>query len=190
MIANGGSYRCAGWWADHLQSPENERARVVKSYGLRSENILDMLHEMEALARGTRCENYFYQMNLNPRDNERLTEPQWDRVREIAEKHHGFEGQAYFVVEHAKHGRVHQHIVWSRIDLENMRAISDWNDARRNHAIAREIERELGLQRVTGPYDREPGEPRPKRAPRMSLMQPRLRRVACWRLPMPGWRRS
>src|SRR5205807_1351272 len=28
-----------------------------------------------------------------------------------------------------------------------------------------EIEQEFGLQRVKGPYDREPGEPRPKRAP-------------------------
>jgi hypothetical protein len=165
MIANGGSYRYASWWANHLLSSENDRARIVKSYGLRSENVLDMLNEMDAFAKGTRCENYFYQMNLNPRGNERLTEEQWDRVREIAEKHHGFDGQAYFVVEHVKNGRVHQHIVWSRIDLETMRAIPDSHDARCNHAIAREIERELGLERVTGPYDREPGEPRPKRAP-------------------------
>ena len=165
MIANGGSYRCVWWWADHLQSKDNDQARIVKSYGLRSENIPDMLCEMEAFAQGTRCENFFYQMNLNPKPGERLNEQQWDRVREIAEKHHGFEGQAFFVVEHVKHGRPHQHIVWSRIDLENMRAISDSNDARRNHAIAREIEREFGLEKVIGPYDREPGTPRPKRAP-------------------------
>lgn len=166
MIANGGSYRCVWWWADHLQSKENDRATVVKSYGLRSEDIHDMLSEMEVLAQGTRCQNFFYQMNLNPVPGEKLTEAQWDRVREIAEKHHGFEGQPYFVVEHVKHGRAHQHIVWSRTDIENMRAISDSKDARKNHAIAREIEQELGLQRVTGPYDREPGEPRPKRAPK------------------------
>jgi len=165
VIANGGSYRCVWWWADHLQSKENDQARVVKSYGLRSENIHDMLNEMGVLAEGTRYENFFYQMNLNPVPGEKLTEAQWDRVREIAEKHHGFEGQPYFVVEHVKHGRAHQHIVWSRIDLENMRAISDSKDARRNHAIAREIEQEFGLQQVKGPYDREPGEPRPKRAP-------------------------
>ena len=66
MIANGGSYRCVWWWADHLQSKDNDRATVVKSYGLRSENIHDMLSEMEAQAQGTRCENFFYQMNLNP----------------------------------------------------------------------------------------------------------------------------
>jgi hypothetical protein len=166
MIANGGSYRNARWWANHLKARENDRAEVVASYGLRSDNIPDMLREMEALAQGTRCENYFYQMNLNPVGNEQLTEQQWDRAREIAEKHHGFEGQAYFVVEHVKNGRLHHHIVWSRVDLETMRAISDSHDARTNHAIARRIEWELGLQKVTGPYDREPGEPRPKRAPK------------------------
>jgi hypothetical protein len=56
--------------------------------------------------------------------------------------------------------------VYSRIKLETMRAISDSHDARKNHAIARRIEREFGLRKVIGPYDREPGTPRPKRAPR------------------------
>jgi hypothetical protein len=165
VIVNGGSYRAVQWWANHLQSQDNDRVRIVESYGLRSEEILDMLREMEAPAQGTRCENFFYQMNLNPAPGEKLSEKDWHKVREIAEKHHGFEGQPYFVVEHVKHGRGHQHIVWSRIDLENMRAISDSNDARRNHAIAREIEWKLGLQQTVGPYDREPGSPRPKRAP-------------------------
>jgi hypothetical protein len=165
MIVNGGSYRNIRWWADHLKAKENDRASIVKSYGLRSETIHGMLSEMEAVAQGTRCQNFFYQMNLNPLGDERLTKEQWDRAREIAEKHHGLEGQPYFVVEHVKHGRVHHHIVWSRIEIENMRAISDSKDARKNHAIAREVEQEFDLQRVTGPYDREPGTPRPKRAP-------------------------
>jgi len=165
MIVNGGSYRNVRWWADHLQAKENDRTCVVESYGLRSETIHQMLSEMEGFAQGTRCENFFYQMNLNPRGDERLTEEQWTRAREIAEKHHGLEGQAYFVVEHVKNGRAHHHVIWSRIDLENMRAISDSKDARKNHAIAREVEQEFDLQRVTGPYDREPGTPRPKRAP-------------------------
>jgi hypothetical protein len=121
VIVNGGSYRNARWWANHLRAKENDSTRVVESYGLRADDIPDMLREMEAFAQGTRCENYFYQMNLNPLDHERLNAQQWTRAREIAEKHHGFEGQAYFVVEHVKNGRTHQHIVWSRIDLEHMR---------------------------------------------------------------------
>jgi hypothetical protein len=121
---------------------------------------------METLAHGTRCENFFYQMNLNPARGEVLSPEEWERAREIAEKQHGLEGQPYFVVEHVKHGRPHQHIVWSRISVETGKTISDSNDARKNHAIARAIENEMGLEKVISPYDREEGQPRPPRAPK------------------------
>ena len=47
-----------------------------------------------------------------------------------------------------------------------MKAISDSHDARKNHAIAAAIAREFGWRKVPSPYDREPGTPRPKRAPK------------------------
>lgn len=166
MIINGSSNRCVWWWTQHLESEDNDKVRVADSYGLRSENIHDMLCEMEAMATGTRCQNFFYQMNMNPGPGEHLTEKEWEQAREIAEKKHGLEGQPYFMVMHVKYGREHPHFIYSRIDRETMRAISDGNDARKNHAIAREIEWKLGLQKVIGPYDREPGTPRPPRAPK------------------------
>ncbi len=66
MIVNGGSYRAVDWWANHLLSKENDSAEVVNSYGLRAEDIHGMLEEMMGLAHGTKCQNPFYQMNLNP----------------------------------------------------------------------------------------------------------------------------
>lgn len=86
MIANGSSNGCAWWWAQHLQSEGNEKVRVVQSYGLRSENIEEILNEMMAFAVGTPCKNPFYQMNLNPAPGECLTEKDWNRAREIAEE--------------------------------------------------------------------------------------------------------
>ncbi len=166
MIANGSSNGCAWWWAQHLQSEDNEKVRIVQSYGLRSENIEEMLNEMMAFAVGTPCKNPFYQMNLNPALGECLTEKDWDRAREIAEEKHGLKGQPYFMVMHTKHGEQHVHLIYSRIDLETGKTISDSFDARKNHAIARQIEQELGLQKVIGPYDLEAGMPRPKRAPK------------------------
>jgi hypothetical protein len=50
--------------------------------------------------------------------------------------------------------------------LRQGKAISDSHDARKNHAIAREIELELCLEKVIGPYDRDANEPRPDRAPK------------------------
>jgi hypothetical protein len=166
VIVNGSSNRCVWWWTQHLESEKNEKVRIAQTHGLRGENIREMLEEMRALAAGTDCQNFFYQMNMSLAPHEHLTEKQWDQAREIAEKKHGLEGQPYFVVVHTKHGREHPHYIYFRVNLETGKTISDSHDARKNHAIAREIERELGLQKVIGPYDREPDKGRPERAPK------------------------
>lgn len=166
MIANGSSNGCAWWWAQHLGSEDNEQVRILQSYGLRSETIEDMLNEMMAFAVGTPCKNPFYQLNLSPAPGECLTEKDWNRAREIEEEEHGLKGQPYFMVMHTKDCEQHVHLIHGRINLETGKTISDSHDARKNHAIARKIERELGLQKVIGPYDLEPGMPRPKRAPK------------------------
>jgi hypothetical protein len=166
VIVNGSSNRCVWWWTQHLESEKNEKVRIAQTHGLRGENIRDMLEEMRTLAAGTDCQNFFYQMNLNPAPHEHLTEKEWDQAREIAEKKHGLEGQPYFMVVHTKHGREHPHYIYFRVNLETGKTISDSHDARKNHAIAREIERELGLQKVIGPYDRDRDGTRPERAPK------------------------
>jgi Relaxase/Mobilisation nuclease domain len=168
---NGSSNRCIWWWENHLQSDVNEKVELVQSYGLRGQTIREMLKEMEALAAGTDCKNFFYQININMAPGEHLTKEQQDRARVIAEKAHGLEGQPFFEVRHTKIARAghiheHPHYIYLRVNLETGKTISDSFDAPKNHAIAREIEREFGLQKVIGPYDREPGTPRPKRAPK------------------------
>jgi hypothetical protein len=166
VIVNGSSNRCVWWWTQHLEAENNDSVRIGQSRGLRSESVYDMLCEMQSLAAGTDCKNFFYQMNLNPSPGEHLTREQWDHVREKAEKTHGLEGQPFFEVWHVKYGREHPHYIYLRVNLETGNTISDSYDARKNHALAREIEREFGLQKVVGPYDREPGTPRPERAPK------------------------
>jgi hypothetical protein len=166
VIVNGSSNRCAGWWGPHLESDENESVRLVKSWGLRSNTIPGMLQEMMDLTIGTGCRNGFYQINMNPAPGEVFTEDKLERARQIVEQRHGLEGQAYFIVVHIKNGREHPHLVYSRIRLETMTAISDSHGAYKNHAIARQIEREFGWRKVTGPLDRAPETPRPKRAPK------------------------
>ncbi len=171
MIAEGSSNRCVWWWTQHLESDVNEKVEIKQSRGLRGETIRDMLEEMEKLAAGTDCKNFFYELHLNPAPGELLTDEQWEQARLKAEKAHGFEGQPFFEVRHTKtakggHTTEHPHYIYFRVNLETGLTISDSYDARKNHAIAREIEREFGLRKVSGPYDREPGTPRPKRAPK------------------------
>jgi hypothetical protein len=166
MIINGRSRRCVWWWSKHLQDlTENERVRVVKVDGLASENIHDLLCEIEAQGLGTRCRNPLWIAAINPGPKEYFSEQDRDRAREILEQERGYQGQPYFMVEHEKKGWKHWHVVYSRIDAEHMRALPDGLDARVCHAAARRIENEFGLQKVIGPFDREKGTPRPARAP-------------------------
>ncbi len=166
MIVNGSSNRCVSWWSQHLEADVNEKVEIIAVHGLRPDDIENMLEQMMDFATGTKCQNAFYQMNFSPAPNEQLTEKQWQRVREIAETKHGLQGQPYFIVMHTKHGEQHIHTIHSRISLETGKAISDGNDAKTNHAIARAVEWEFGLQQVIGPYDREPGTPRTEPAPK------------------------
>ena len=166
MIINGRSRRCVWWWSKHLQDEsENERVRVVKVEGLASENIHDLLCEIEGQGLGTRCKNPLWIAAINPGPKEYFSEQDRDRAREILEQERSYQGQPYFMVEHEKKGWKHWHVIYSRIDAEHMRALPDGLDARVCHAAARRIENEFGLQKVIGPFDREPGVPRPPRAP-------------------------
>ena len=168
MIINGGS-RCNGaFFAKHLLNPEhNEQVHVEEIRGLAANNIGQAFYEMKAVASGTRCKNFFYHANLNPEADEILTPEQWDRAVDELEKRLGLEGQARFVVEHEKKGRIHRHVVWSRIDVDRMKAVKMPYDFVRHQAVARQLEKEFGLRQgrsVLGP-DAEKGN-RPERGPK------------------------
>lgn len=170
MIVNGASYRSVWWWTRHFEDTiENVRTEIVQSEGLASEDIRDKMREMQLMAEGTRCKNFMWIADLSPSPGEsrRLSEDEWERVRQIAEKFRGLEGQPYFVIEQEKaDGRIHRHAVWSRIDVETGRARPDGWDSEICHAASRAISEELGLQRVPSPFDKDREGPRPKRAPK------------------------
>jgi hypothetical protein len=108
-----------------------------------------MFREMRALAQGTKCRNYFYQANINPRADEHLAPVQWREAVEMLGRNLGLEGQPHFVMEHEKGGRTHRHIVWSRINQETMTAISDSLTARIHEQTSRQLEATFGLEAGT-----------------------------------------
>lgn len=167
MIINGGSRCASGFFAWHLDNAEkNERVCLTEIRGLAAEDIGGCFKEMQAVAEGTRCKNWFYHLNINPCAHEHLTAEQWERAVGMIGREMGLEDQAYFVVEHEKKGRIHRHVVWSRIDVERMRAIRMDYDYEKHQRVARMLEREFGLEigkSVLGP-ERE-GE-RPERRPK------------------------
>lgn len=167
IIINGGSRSAGGWWTKHLGNRDkNERVELIEIAGLDAATVADAFREMEAVSLGTKCTNYFYQANINPRIDESLTPAQWREAVDTLEKNLGLTGQPRFVVEHEKEGRTHRHIVWSRIDTERMIAIPDSLTAAVHERTSRELEIKFGLERGQSVLVPDREQERPERRPK------------------------
>jgi hypothetical protein len=166
MIIKGTSCAGARRLAVHLtRTDTNERAEVKEVRGVAAEDLRGALLEMETVAAGARTTKPFYHSSINTAAHERLSDEQRKLAIERLEAALGLSGQPRVVVVHEKEGREHCHIVWSRIDLERMAAISDSHNYRKHEEVARSLEREFGLQRVQGAHAEREGKERPKRTP-------------------------
>lgn len=147
------------------QQGKNEWIAALEVRGTVATNVADAIVEMDALAAGTRCEKPLYHAMINPAPPHVLSSDQWREAVEALEKKLGFEGHARAVVIHEKKDRQHIHVVWSRIDLQTMRAVSDSHNFRRHEEVARDLERRFGHDRVQGAHAERDGVERPDRTP-------------------------
>jgi len=172
VVIKGGARGRAGDLAAHLQRTDtNERAEVKELRGVVAGDLDGALREMAAVASGTRSKRPLYHASVNTAPDEPLTEEQWTRAIDRLEEKLGLTGQPRVVVEHEKGTREHRHVVWSRIDLEQMRAISDSHNYRKHEEVARELEQEFGHKRVQGAHAERDGAERPERTPSHAEMQ-------------------
>ncbi len=166
MIIKGTSCAGAGRLAVHLNRTDtNERAEVKEIRGVVADDLRGALLEMATVAAGARTTKPFYHGSINTLAEERLTDEQRTLAIDRLEVALGLSGQPRVVVVHEKEGREHCHIVWSRVDLERMSAISDSHNYRKHEEVARSLEREFGLQRVQGAHAEREGKERPARTP-------------------------
>ena len=177
MVIKGGACGRPGQLATHLERTDtNERARVVELRGVAARDLTGALKELDALGAGLRTDRTLYHASINTRADEKMTPEQWQIAIDRLEAKLGFTGQPRAVVEHLKEGREHVHIVWSRTDLERMRAIPDSHNYRKHEEVARALEREFGHARVQGAHAEREGQgsdrvTRPARTPSHAEMQ-------------------
>lgn len=161
MIIKGGAAGSVGFWSQHLQRQKendanpnvNDRVTVREISGLLSNTVEGALREMQAVASGSRSEgNFMYQANINPRDHERLTPEQFKKAVDTLEKQLGLEGHQRIVVEHEKKGRVHQHVIWNRVDVDTLRVKDIGGNYAAHELAAEKLEREFGLERSPKPH--------------------------------------
>ncbi len=148
-----GSQRAGGQQlATHLLNEfDNERVHVLDVRGAMARDLHGAFAEWRAHARGTRCRKYLYSLSINPDpDQGPLTREQYLDFIGKAEQALGLENQPRAVVFHVKHGREHCHTVWSRIDVERMRAVQLSHDRPKLQTVVREFAREYGLELPAG----------------------------------------
>jgi Relaxase/Mobilisation nuclease domain len=164
VVIKGGARSGAAELAAHLQRLDtNERAVVQELRGVAAQDLDGALLEMEAVSLGSRSRRHFYHVSINTRADEVMTPGQWMKAVNRLEKELKLTDQPRAVVFHVKEGRAHVHVVWSRIDLDSMTAISDSHNYRRHELVSRELEREFGHVRVQGAHIERDGGPRPDR---------------------------
>lgn len=124
MILKGNSRAHGAELAIHLMKDENEHIDVAELRSFAANDLMGAFLEVQAISRAaTRCQKYLYSLSLNPPAHETPSRKDFEDAIERAEETLGLTGQPRAVIYHTKEGRTHAHVVWSRIDLTNMKAI-------------------------------------------------------------------
>ena len=172
MIIKGKSRAGPQQLAMHLGNAEkNERVSLIETRGTVAQDLRGALVEMNAYAIGTRCEKSLYHAAISPAPPHRLADEQRTEAVDALEARLGLDGHARVIVVHEKLGRQHIHVVWSRIDLEKMRSVSDSHNYRKHEEVARDLERRFGHDRVQGAHHERDGVERPDRTPSHAELQ-------------------
>ena len=137
--------------ARHLQNlSDNDHVEIYALRGFVSGTLDGALKEVQAISRGTRCEQFLFSLSLSPPETESVPVSVFEEAIERIETKLGLSGQPRAIVFHEKQGRRHAHCVWSRIDAGRMRAINLSHYKSKLQDIARDIYREQGWDMPEG----------------------------------------
>ena len=125
MILKGSQRSGAGQLAAHLMNrDDNDHVELLELRGFMANDLHGALGEAHAVSKGTRCKQFMFSLSLSPpKEGEASLEAMTAAV-DAAEERLGLKGQPRALVVHEKNGRRHMHAVWSRIDVDEMKAIN------------------------------------------------------------------
>ncbi|UWS78089.1 relaxase/mobilization nuclease domain-containing protein [Phaeobacter sp. G2] len=125
MILKGSQRAGAKALANHLMNErDNDHVTCLGLRGFSTNQLDDALAETYAISKATRCKQFMFSLSLNPPTDHIATEDEFLEAADRAEQALGLDGQPRAVVVHEKEGRRHAHVVWSRIDVDEMKAIN------------------------------------------------------------------
>ncbi|MEJ7925815.1 relaxase [Sphingobium sp. AN641] len=148
MILKGSQRAGAAQLAAHLLNDrDNDHVTVLELRGFVASDLHGAFHEAQAIAQGTRCQQYLFSLSLNPPKGAEVGEAEFERAADEAEKRLG---QPRAVILHEKEGRRHAHVVWSRIDADEMRAVNMSHFKTKLNGLAKELYLEHGWELPEG----------------------------------------
>lgn len=125
MILVGSQRAGATALADHLMNDiDNDHLSLVELRGFVSDSLHGALNEAHAISKATQCKQFMFSLSLNPPQDHIATEDEFIEAADRAEQSLGLTEQPRAIVIHEKEGRRHAHVVWSRIDADEMKAIN------------------------------------------------------------------
>lgn len=125
MILKGSQRGGARQLALHLMNArDNEHVDVHELRGFLADDLQSAFHETYAVSRGTRARQFLFSLSLNPPSGAKVSTDKFERAIDAVERKLGLDNQPRAIVFHEKEGRRHAHVVWSRIDTEQMKAIN------------------------------------------------------------------
>ena len=129
---------------------ERVEAPILRSFS-EAENIFDAFRDIEILTGGTKAENPFLHVQIRLPGGEQITREQWEQTADRTQKRLGLDGQPRADVYHVdeKTGERHLHLALSLIDEQTMQAKPLPFFKYRLKALARELENEFEITRVT-----------------------------------------
>lgn len=125
MILHGSQRAGAAQLSAHLLNDrDNDHVELVQLRGFVADDLPGALQEVHAVSKATQCKQYLFSLSLSPPQEHVGTEKEFLEAIDRAEDKLGLTGQPRAVVIHEKEGRRHAHVVWSRINDDQMKAIN------------------------------------------------------------------
>ncbi|AMO67337.1 MULTISPECIES: relaxase/mobilization nuclease domain-containing protein [Spongiibacteraceae] len=135
--------------ATHLQNEaDNEQVEIAHIRGAVAHDLHGAFAEWELQAHClTKCQKYLYSLSINPwtKVNGQMSRDQYMDYIDRVEQKLGLKNQPRAVVFHIKEGREHAHVVWSRIDAEQGKAVQLSFDREKLMKVTREFARDHDL---------------------------------------------
>ncbi len=160
MIMKASQRGGAGKLAAHLLNAEdNEHVEIFEISGFMSETLQDALQEADALSKGTRCQQFLFSVSLNPPEKEIVDTKIFEKAITRIEESLHLQEQPRVIVFHEKEGRRHAHVVWSRIDTAEMKAINLPYFKNKLMEVSKELYLEQGWKLPQGLISRDQSNP-------------------------------